>query len=121
MTDGNSIAVNSSGGLVDFVIKIIVDGDQPSREYRVGLLPLPSGLTSSGYTIESDDCMDIDGSSTGNLAIDSVNDGNFVFRFQPTGVGICENIVIAHYQTSGIANGDYTLNYTLTDSVDGIF
>ena len=121
LTDSNSIAVNSSGGLVDFVIKIIVDGDQPSREYRVGLLPLPSGLTASGYTIESDDCTDINGGTTGNLAIDSLNNGNFVFRFQPTGAGICENIVIAHYKTSGITNGNYTLNYTLTDSVDGIF
>ncbi len=121
MSDGNSIVVNSSGALVDFVIKIIVDGDQPSREHRVGLLPLPSGLTASGYTIESDDCMDINGSATGNLAIDSQNNGNFVFRFRPTGLGICENIVIAHYQTSGITNGNYTLNYTLTDSVDGVF
>lgn len=74
----------------------------------------------NGYTIDSDTCADIN-PGAGNLIVDSQTNGNFVFRYKPTGSGICESIVSAKYTTSGVAANTYTVSYTLTDSTDGIF
>lgn len=117
---GTSITAGSTNDSIDFTMNLIVDGSQPNREFKVGLIPLPVGLTASGYTVESDDCADIN-PGAGNLIVDSDTNGNFVYRFKPTGTGVCESIVTAHYKTNGVAVGTYDVSYTLTDSTDGVF
>lgn len=120
LSTSTSIIASASGELVDFTMNLIVDASSPNREFKVGLIPLPVGLTAIGYTLESDDCADINPGS-GNLIVDSQTNGNFVFRFKPTSTGICESIVTAHYRTSGMAVGSSSISYTITDSGDGIF
>ena len=71
--------------------------------------------------MQSDDCEDINGSDPGNLLVESVTDGNFVFQFKPTGAGICESIVTAHFRTNGVAAAVHAISYTITDSIDDIF
>jgi len=93
---GTNITATASGDSIEFTMNLIMDGSHPNREFKVGLIPLPIGLTASGYRIESDDCADIN-PGAGNLIVDSQTNGNFVFRFRPTGTGICESIITARY------------------------
>jgi hypothetical protein len=103
-----ALTARTTGGSVEFNLSLIGGTTAKSRVN----LSLPSGLTASGYTIESNSCGLING----------IGQTNSNFTFDITGTSnTCENIVSVKYVTNHIPANDYSINFTLVDSVDNIF
>lgn len=101
----DTITVQSQGDIFELKFNIIPN-DEPNTDIKVILSGLPSNLTWSGFTINSDTC---------STQIKDINqqDNTFVYTFTPNNSSPCNAIATAKYQTNNTPSGEYTLSYTL--------
>ena len=107
----DDITVSWSGDVFNIRMNIIPNSSEVNNDFKIILSWLPSNLTASWYTINSDTC-------TTNISSISQQNNTFTYIFTPNGWSDCNAIITANYITNNTSNWDYNLSYTIQDLSD---
>ncbi|MCP4523690.1 MAG: hypothetical protein GY828_05765, partial [Candidatus Gracilibacteria bacterium] len=108
---GNNITVDGNGDTFEIRMNLIPDSTESNNDYKVILSGLPTNLTASGYTLQSDTC-------TTTIKDITHQDNTFSYTYTANGGTPCNAIVSANYITNNTPDGSYDVSYTIQDLSD---